>query len=77
MGGRGLFERDMAKFKESEIELSNGTSFKIRHNLAIDGPVNSLQAAFDNWIVRTNEYTAESFVNYINSKGVHKAEVVK
>jgi hypothetical protein len=66
----------MAKFKESEIELSNGTSFKIKHNMTLYGPVNSLQAAFDCWIVRTSEYTAESFVEYINSKGMYKAEVI-
>ena len=30
-------------------------------------------AALDNWLARTEEYTAKSFVDYINSKGMHKA----
>ena len=33
----------------------------------------NLQAAVDNWYVRTDEYTPESLCEYINSKGAHTA----
>lgn len=35
------------------------------------------QAALHNWMVRTEDFTAESFCKYINSKGVHRAKPVK
>lgn len=33
-------------------------------NIAVD----EIMAVFDNWTARTEEYTSQSFVNYINSK---------
>lgn len=58
---------------ESHFELSNGTKFSIVHNIEGKGNINSITAAFDCWIARTNEYTAESFIKYINSKNVYQA----
>jgi hypothetical protein len=58
----------MSKWNETFYELSNGTKFSIVHNLPMKGNINSIQAAFDNWLVRTDDHTAESFVEYINSK---------
>lgn len=42
-------------------------SFTIFHNLP-EKPGLSLQDALNNWIHRTEDYTAQSFVNYIDSK---------
>lgn len=53
----------------SEMKLSNGITITIVHDFKqLDGPVNSFQAAFDNWLMRTEDYTAESFVNYVRGK---------
>lgn len=53
--------------KEVEIALSDGTSFFIMTDLG-----DMLEAALINWEARTTVYTAESFCNYVNSKGLHK-----
>lgn len=63
------------KLIETSIKLDNGVFFKIRHNMPIMGNINSIEAALASWEARTDEYTVESFVNYINSKGLYKAEV--
>lgn len=55
------------KWKETGFELSNGTKFSIYHNLPeVKGL--SIQDAFQNWLVRTNKYTAKSFTHYIKLK---------
>lgn len=64
------------KFTRSTIELSNGEGFEIMHNIP-EGDINGLQGAIDNWLVRTDEYTPESFCKYVNSKGLHKAYTVE
>jgi len=46
--------------------------FNIIHNLSVQ-PGANIRGALDNWLARTNKYTAKSFCNYINSKGVHTA----
>jgi len=58
--------------KEAFVELNkNGkkTSFKIYHNLPERFGL-SLQCALDNWLARTNKYTACSFCEYIKSKDI-------
>jgi hypothetical protein len=51
-------------FNESEVQLSDGSSFKVYHNLTEW----ELEAALVNWQVRTDQFTASSFCGYINSK---------
>ena len=58
---------------ETGFELSNGTKFTICHNLPVKGTINSIQAAFDCWLARTDTFTATSFIAYIASKGQHQA----
>lgn len=60
-------------WNETFFEISNGMKFSIVHNMAVTGPVNSVEAAFENWLARTKKYTQQDFINYINSKGVYKA----
>lgn len=48
---------------ETTFKLSNGELITICHNIP-----DKIQAAFDNWIARTDEYTATSFCEYINQK---------
>ena len=43
--------------------------FVIKDNMTDD----ECYAALVNWVHRTEDYTAQSFCNYINSKGMHKA----
>jgi hypothetical protein len=66
---------------ESEIELRTlkGTfnKFVIVHNLNKDGYIDSIHSALDNWLVRTEEYTQQAFIDYINEKGVYKAMTVE
>ena len=52
---------------ECTIELHNGHKFTVVHNLP-DVPGLRIQDAIANWEVRTSKYTAESLINYINSK---------
>lgn len=47
--------------------------FSIVHNINPNDGMGSIEDALDNWLARTNEYTAKSLVNYINSKKVHQA----
>lgn len=60
-------------WQEASFELSNGVKFTVIHNIPGTGNINSIHAAFDNWMARTNEYTQGSFIAYINSKGVYEA----
>lgn len=55
------------QWTEYHFELSNGTKFSIVSN-APDTQGVSPNAAFQNWIVRTSNYTVESFVEYMMSK---------
>lgn len=57
----------------SVVNLSNGNQIVIIHDLPMKGNVNTFNAAMECWITRTNKYTAQSLVDYINSKGVHFA----
>lgn len=63
----------MENWYESDIELSTGETISIVHNIESEGNINSFQSALDSWLARTDDYTADSFCNYINSKGIHKA----
>lgn len=64
----------MTIYKESNIELSNGIKFRIWTTIPKQmGNINSVNAALDSWLARTYEYTEQSFVDYINSKGYDKA----
>lgn len=56
-------DRNNDNWVETHFKLSNGTLLKIFHNLP-----DQINAAFDNWIVRTSKYDEESFCKYINSK---------
>jgi hypothetical protein len=59
----------VSKFNKTKIELSNGESFTIVHDFPeMEGSVNTFDSAFQNWLSRTNDYTAKSFVNYVKSK---------
>lgn len=55
------------QWMETGFELSNGTTFTICHNMPETLGL-SIQDAFQNWIARTNKYTDNSFVAYIDSK---------
>lgn len=55
------------EFSESVIQLSNNAIFKVYHNLPeIKGL--SLDDALQNWLVRTNKFTAGSLCAYIRKK---------
>ncbi len=59
----------VSKLNQTELALSNGVKFTIVHDFKnMDGPVNSFDAAFQNWLSRTDEYTAESFIEYVKDK---------
>jgi len=59
----------VSKFNKTKVELSNGVSFVIVHNFeSMNGVINSFDAAFNSWLARTDEYTAESFIRYVKSK---------
>ena len=63
----------------TKIDLSNGLSFIIKHNLPIKGSVDTLESALDCWLARTKKITGKSFVDYINSKkeiSGYKAELI-
>lgn len=49
------------KLKEAKV-------IKIYHNLKTKGPINTIEAAVDNWSARTNNPCAEDLCDYINSK---------
>ena len=59
------------RYKESwtnyTAKLSNGTIINIATNIKGTG-VNNINDALINWLPRTNEYTSQSFADYINSK---------
>jgi hypothetical protein len=56
-------KKEKHDWTETHFKLSNGVLLKIYHNLP-----NQIQAAFDNWLVRTKRYTEKSFCDYINDK---------
>ena len=54
---------------KTTVELSNGDKIIIVHNFStLEGNINSFDAAFQSWLVRTKVYTADSFVDYVKSK---------
>ena len=59
----------VTKLNKTEVKLSNEESFTIVHDFKnMNGVVNSFDAAFQNWISRTTDYSAESFCVYVKSK---------
>ncbi len=59
----------VTRLNKTDIELPNGTKFIIVNDFEnMEGAVNSFDAALQNWLMRTNEYTPESFVKYVKSK---------
>ena len=57
--------RSMMKWNKAKFTLSSGITFEIIHNMQ---PKSMVEAAFMNWIPRTDKYTAESLCDYINEK---------
>ena len=66
---RRIYSDDM--LMEAVVELNHKEegkiSFKIIHNLP-EVPGMCIDDALQNWIPRTDTYTAKSFCDYINSK---------
>jgi len=59
----------ITKLNQTAIELSNGVKFTIVHDFPkMEGSVNSFDAAFQSWLARTDEYTAEDFVDYVKDR---------
>lgn len=60
----------MAKVTHSVILLPEiNKTITIVHTIPIrEGHINTLQAAIDNWLARTDKYTATSFCEYVNAK---------
>jgi len=56
------------KFNKTTVSFSDGTSFVIYHNIATAGNINSIDAAIQCWEARTDQFTAKSLCDYINSK---------
>lgn len=57
-----------------EFNVDNkNVKFSIVHNIPNSRNINSIDAALENWLMRTDDFTDESFVDYINSKDVYKA----
>jgi len=66
------------RLNETEVELSNGVKFTVVHDFEnMEGPVNSFDAAFQSWLARTTEYTAESFVRYVKTREPKRIFVTK
>lgn len=55
------------QWKQEHLGLSNGTKFIICHNMPETQGL-SIEDAMVSWLARTDEYTAQSFVDYIMSK---------
>jgi hypothetical protein len=53
-------------WQKYKVELNNGKKFNIYIRKEFE---EYAEPALVNWLPRTTEYTAESFVDYINSKG--------
>jgi len=62
----------MSKLKPVQIEFNIGIE-TIYTDCPTNGNINTVEAAVNNWLSRTDEYTAKSLCRYIESKGVHKA----
>lgn len=59
----------MATLNKTDVELSDGTKFTIVNDFEnMEGALGSFDAAFQNWLVRTDDFTAESFILYVKSK---------
>lgn len=65
------------KWSEFQVHLSTGDIIHIVHNMKLAGSVNSIIAAYDNWLARTEVYTSESLCEYINSKGSEYFAITK
>lgn len=58
----------VTKINKTEVKLSNGVTFTIMHDLKMTGSAHSFNAAFDSWLARTEDYTADSFCTHVKSK---------
>lgn len=66
--------------KDDNKSIKKPMSVMIVHNAPLDGPANTIKDAVCNWFVRTNKYTSQSLVDYINSKSSisgHNAMTIK
>lgn len=60
----------MNNLQKANIEFNvdgKPVKFSVIHNLPANFGLN-IDGAVDNWLARTEEYTAQSLVDYINSK---------
>lgn len=57
------------------LAISNGVSFTIVHDFPNMSGINSFDSAYQNWMSRTDDYTAESFIAYVKSKEPHRVFV--
>lgn len=72
------YKNPVSRFNHNTIKLSNGVTFEIVNDFEhMEGPVNSFQAALDNWLARTDDYTAESFIRYVKSKEPNRIFMTK
>ncbi len=54
----------VSRFNKTTVELSNGDSFIIVNQMND----NDFDIALNSWLVRTDDYTPESFVWYVKDK---------
>lgn len=71
---KNIVSSPMDGMKETTVTI-NGSLATFMTNVKFD----ELDAVMDNWEARTDEYTVESLVDYINSKSHYgfKAELIK
>lgn len=64
------------KWFKGDVQFNVGNKlikFSIIHDIPHSGDINGFNGAVQNWLMRTDEYTPENFVDYINSKYIHQA----
>jgi hypothetical protein len=54
--------------RDDSKSIKKVTSFMIVHNLPINGNIDTIEAAVDNWFIRTDKLSEKSLIDYINSK---------
>jgi len=54
--------------KEDDSSIKKPIMLELIHNIPHSGNINTIEAAAENWFIRTREYSSKSLIDYINSK---------
>lgn len=65
---KGWHTTEITLTGKDDKSIKKVVSLMIVHNIPLNGNIDTIEAAVDNWFARTDKYNDKSLIAYINSK---------